>query len=76
MASNTVTTGSTDIHGAAMQNDPERLKRLLKKQADQVNKRDANGWMPLHVSWVPCTREWEIVLFVFVFADTESFDNS
>lgn len=50
MSTNTAATGSTDIHSAATKNDPERLERLLKKQSGNVNKRDVNGWMPLHVS--------------------------
>lgn len=57
MSTGTGTTGSTDIHQAAKENNTARLERLLKNQGDRVNKRDVNGWTPLHVSWVTCARE-------------------
>ena len=57
MNSNIAATGSTDIHSASAAGDPSRLERLLKMQPDNVNKRDVNGWMPLHVSSVSCPLE-------------------
>lgn len=41
-------TGSTDAHRFANLGDYEALKRVLDKNAALVNKRDTNGWTPLH----------------------------
>ena len=43
------TSGSTDVHRAAQQQDTEAIKKILKENEHLVNERDENGWMPLHV---------------------------
>lgn len=48
MPSSEFATGSTEAHRYANQGDIRNLKRVLDKQADAVNIRDANGWTPLH----------------------------
>ena len=47
-----VTPGMTNVHRAAVSMDADRLKAALKEQPQNVNARDANGWMPIHVSEV------------------------
>lgn len=42
------TTGSTDAHKYANMGDIERLKEILDQNERLVNKRDVNGWTPLH----------------------------
>ena len=41
-------TGSTEAHRYANHGDYEKLKQVLDKNAALVNKRDRNGWTPLH----------------------------
>jgi prolyl 4-hydroxylase len=48
MQSSEFATGSTEAHRYANAGDIRNLKRILDKQADVVNIRDANGWTPLH----------------------------
>ena len=43
-----VETGSTEAHKFANVGDYEMLKQVLDKNGDLVNKRDRNGWTPLH----------------------------
>jgi prolyl 4-hydroxylase len=47
-SSNDFATGSTDAHRYANAGDLASLRRVLDANADVVNVRDANGWMPLH----------------------------
>jgi hypothetical protein len=70
MKGNKMAAGSNEVHSAAMFNDPERLVRVLKKEDANVNQRDVNGWMPLHVSWVSCTRECFRYCWLFLFSLT------
>lgn len=42
------TTGSTPAHLAAQRGDVSALEEELKRAADAVHARDANGWTPLH----------------------------
>ena len=44
----TFTTGSTGAHQAAQFGDLDALKGQIDKDKNLVNKRDANGWTPLH----------------------------
>ena len=41
-------TGSTAAHEAAREGDFESLEQVLNALEDIVNKKDANGWTPLH----------------------------
>jgi len=41
-------TGSTAAHKAAQEGDIESLEEVLAALEDIVNKKDANGWTPLH----------------------------
>ena len=41
-------TGSTAVHAAARDGDIEQLKELVEIMEDYVNKKDSNGWAPLH----------------------------
>lgn len=41
------TTGSTDAHRYAAENDYEQLARYLDRHAESVTHRDVNGWTPL-----------------------------
>lgn len=42
------TTGSTEAHRAANSGDVDKLKEILDQHQELVNKRDRNGWTPLH----------------------------
>lgn len=45
------TTGSTEVHQAALSGNARMVRQLLERKAQLVNARDVNGWMPLHVSF-------------------------
>jgi ankyrin repeat protein len=45
---NSSLTGSTAAHRAAQEGDLESLEEVLSALEDIVNKKDANGWTPLH----------------------------
>lgn len=45
---NSFETGSTAAHKAAMDGDVEGLEEVLAVLEDVVNKKDSNGWTPLH----------------------------
>jgi len=42
------TPGSTEAHTYAGLGEYENLKRVLEEDGNLVNKRDRNGWMPIH----------------------------
>jgi hypothetical protein len=48
MKARTFQTGSTAAHKAAQEGDLESLAKVLEVLEDVVNKKDSNGWTPLH----------------------------
>ena len=68
-------TGSSIIHKAAQRGDVSEVKKLLMEKPHLLNSRDADGWMPLHVS-IPITLpRYQIQLYTLYFDLPFSFHN-